>query len=68
MKKDKALKIIEDHRKEMGLSVFAASKVGLVAQSQWDRFARGEREPTWDKLILMAESVGLKIEITIKED
>tara|TARA_B100000287_G_scaffold80041_2_gene72455 strand:- start:1494 stop:1733 length:240 start_codon:yes stop_codon:yes gene_type:complete len=65
MNKERVLQIIEEHRIDSGISVNRATKAGLISQSEWDRFKRGERTPTWDKLILMAESVGLIIEMSI---
>lgn len=71
MDKAQALMMIEQNRTALGLTVNKAGHSGEVSQSEWQRFASGEREPTWDKLMSMAETVGLSIQITIehpKED
>lgn len=70
MDKEGALQLIEQRRMELGMSVNKAGHSGSVSQSEWQRFVSGEREPSWDKLMSMAETVDLSIQITIepKED
>ena len=71
MDKEKAFQLIEQRRMKLGLSVNKAGQSGAVSQSEWQRFVTGEREPTWDKLMSMAETVDLSIQVTIehpKED
>ena len=71
MDKEGALQLIEQRRMKLGMSVNKAGHSGAVSQSEWQRFVTGEREPTWDKLMSMAETVDLSIQVTIehpKED
>ena len=71
MDKAQALMMIEQRRMALGMSVNKAGHSGAVSQSEWQRFASGEREPSWDKVMAMAETVDLSIRITIeypKED
>ena len=61
----------KQRRMKLGMSVNKAGHSGAVSQSEWQRFVTGEREPTWDKLMSMAETVDLSIQVTIehpKED
>ena len=71
MDKERAFQLIEQRRMKLGMSVNKAGHSGAVSQSEWQRFVTGEREPSWDKLMSMAETVDLSIQITIehpKED
>tara|TARA_Y100000992_G_C21110621_1_gene417121 strand:+ start:282 stop:497 length:216 start_codon:yes stop_codon:yes gene_type:complete len=71
MDKERAFQLIEQRRMKLGMSVNKAGHSGAVSQSEWQRFVTGEREPTWDKLMSMAETVDLSIQVTIehpKED
>jgi len=71
MDKERAFQLIEQRRMKLGMSVNKAGHSGAVSQSEWQRFVKGEREPTWDKLMSMAETVDLSIQVTIehpKED
>lgn len=71
MDKEGALQLIEQRRMKLGMSVNKAGHSGAVSQSEWQRFVTSEREPSWNKLMSMAETVDLDIQITIehpKED
>lgn len=71
MDKERAFQLIEQRRMRLGMTVNKAGRSGAVSQSEWQRFVTGEREPSWDKLMSMAETVDLSIQITIehpKED
>jgi len=62
--KEEALERIEEKRKELGYSInHACSLNSSVSQSQWDRFSRKERTPSWDQLFKMADSVGIKWDV-----
>ena len=66
MDKERAFQLIEQRRMKLGMSVNKAGHSGAVSQSEWQRFVTGEREPSWDKLMSMAETVDLSIQITIE--
>lgn len=66
MDKERAFQLIEQRRMKLGMSVNKAGHSGAVSQSEWQRFVTGEREPSWDKLMSMAETVDLSIKVTIE--
>ena len=68
----KVLKMLIARRQGLGWSVNQAATASknneafpAISQSQWDRFERGTREPTWSHLFGMAEALGMDITIQI---
>ena len=65
MDKERAFQLIEQRRMRLGMTVNKAGHSGAVSQSEWQRFVTGEREPSWDKLMSMAETVSLRVSIVL---
>lgn len=66
MKKARAVKMIMKQRNRIGLSSFSAAEKAGINQSTWSRTERGERDTSWEVLLMMARAVGLETNITIK--
>jgi len=65
VKKERAVKIITQARRERGMSMWQASEKAGINQSTWSRVETGVRDATWDTLLQMAKAVGLKYNVTI---
>lgn len=75
MKKASLIRQIIKARNKAGLSMRSAAlqtqrpgrgneKGTQLSASAWFRIEAGQRCPTWDSLILMAKTVGIKVEVT----
>jgi len=61
------LELIEKTRADRKLSYrLCVSRTEGVNVSQWQRFATGEREPSYDHLFAMAKGVGLRISVSAR--
>ena len=61
------LELIEKTRADRKMTIVAAvKKADGISFSQWQRFATGERKPSYDHLFAMAKGVGLRISVSAR--
>ncbi len=63
--KSKLLTKIIAERKRQGLTVAQAADSAGMVQPDWWRYENEKRAASWDRLILMAEALGLNVSVNV---
>lgn len=55
-------------REARGLTILAASAAADVPQPNWSRLEQGEEQPGWERLVRIADALGVPVEALVAPD